>query len=188
MNMPNNSTRLIERLFESEKLNPVLKASYQAELDNMLEPKLTVHKALPGAALLVILLVCIGGIARNLFVYDAAPLVIISWLVMGGTFAWVAYLIVRDLVRRRHSTHSEFSISQALYFAGGAITVAALLAGLSEPANPASTFTALFVFVFFFACSVWATNNRIAAAELAAREQMLRIEYRLADLAERVKI
>jgi hypothetical protein len=185
--MSDNSTKFIERLFESEKLNPALKASYQAEMNNMLEQKVTARSASPGVALLVILLVCIGGIVRNLFVYEAAPLVLVSWLVMGIAFAWVACLIVRDLVRRRHSTRSEFSIAQALYFAGGAITVATLLAGLSEPANPASTFNALFVFVFYFACSAWATNNRIAAAELAAREQMLRVEYRLADLAERVK-
>jgi hypothetical protein len=185
--MSDNSTKFIERLFASETLNPALKASYQAELNNLLEPKLTIRKALPGVALLIILLVCIGGILRNLFAYEAGPLVLVSWLVMGATCAWAAYFIVRDLIGQRHSPKSAYSIAQALYFAGGAITVAALLAGFSDPANPASTFNAFFVFVFYFACGEWVTNNRIDAAELAAREQMLRIEYRLADLAERFK-
>jgi hypothetical protein len=43
------------------------------------------------------------------------------------------------------------------------------------------------VFVFYFTCAAWVTTNRIAAAELAAREQMLRIECRLADLTDRLK-
>jgi hypothetical protein len=38
--------------------------------------------------------------------------------------------------------------------------------------------------VFYFACSEWAVHHRIAAAELAAKEQMLRIECRLADLSQ----
>ena len=59
--------------------------------------------------------------------------------------------------------------------------------GLNEPDKPASMFNAFFVFIFYYACSEWAMYNRIAATELAAREQMLRIECRLADLAERVE-
>jgi hypothetical protein len=184
--MNEHSTKLIERLFESEKLSPVLKASYQEELSNMLEPKLTTRMALPGAALLVILLIGIAAIVRNLFVFEAKPHLIVSWVVLGGASAWVAYLILRDLLRRRHSPKSVFSISQAFFCAGGLMTVATLLAGMSEPANPASTFNTLFAFVFFFTCAEWVTNNRIASAELAAKEQMLRIEYRLADLAERL--
>jgi hypothetical protein len=185
-NMADDPTKFIDRLFKSEELNPVLKASYQAELKNVLEPQLTTRRALPGVALLVILLGCIAGIVRNLFVYEANLLVLASWLVMGGTFAWVAYLIVRDLLRRRHSPASAHAISQALFGAAGLITAATLLAGLSDPGNPASTFHTLFVFVFYFTCAAWVTANRIAAAELAAREQMLRIEYRLAALAERL--
>jgi hypothetical protein len=121
-----------------------------------------------------------------LLVYEAKPLVLVSWVVMAVTFAWVAYLIIRDLVRKRHSPAALFSISQALFSAGGIITVAALIAGLSDAANPASTFNVMFVFVFYFTCTAWVLTNRIAGAELAAREQMLRIEYRLADLAERL--
>jgi hypothetical protein len=184
--MPDDSKKMIQRLFESEKMSPVLKASYQDELDHMLEPQLTARKALPGFALLGILVVGIAAIVRNLLVFEAKPLVIVSWVVLGIASAWAVYLILRDLFRRRHSPTSAFSISQAFFCAGGAMTVAALLAGMSDPSNPASTFNAMFGFVFFFTCAEWVTNNRIAAAELAAREQMLRIEYRLADLAERL--
>jgi hypothetical protein len=78
--MSDNAPKLAERLFKSEKLNPTLEASYREELSNLLEPKLTARKAWPGAALLVILLFCIGGIVRNLLVYEARPLLLFRGL------------------------------------------------------------------------------------------------------------
>jgi len=60
-----------------------------------------------------------------------------------------------------------------------------LLVGIGKPSDPASLFHAFYVFVFYVTCIAWSLDNRIAAAELAAREQMLRIECRLADLAGR---
>jgi hypothetical protein len=181
--MIDKSTDFIRRLTTAQDVSPALRASYQAELDSMLEPKLTPSRALPGVGLLMILVVCVVGIIRNMLLYEVKPLVLVSWGVMAVAFSAAAFYIVRDLWRGTHSQKSVFSIGHILTFAAGTITVAALLIGISEPANPASTFNAFFVFVFYFACSEWAVHNRIAAAELAAREQMLRIECRLADLA-----
>jgi hypothetical protein len=70
--------------------------------------------------------------------------------------------------------------------AAGAITVVSLLTGLNSADKAAATFNAFFMFVWYFACVSLALDHRIRASELAAREQMLRIEYRLADLAERL--
>jgi hypothetical protein len=70
--------------------------------------------------------------------------------------------------------------------AAGTVTVIVLLIGLPHSSDPRSLFNAFYVFVFYFACSVWGLETRIAAAEMASREQSLRIECRLADLAERV--
>jgi hypothetical protein len=58
--------------------------------------------------------------------------------------------------------------------------------GLSRPADPSSTFGLLFLFVFFAVCTNWSFSSRIAAAELARKEETLRIECRLAELAERL--
>jgi hypothetical protein len=177
------SAEFIERLKNADDITPALRASYQAELESMLEPKLTTARALPGIGLLVTLVVCVVLIVRNMFVYDVNALTLGSWAILAVAFAAAAYYIVRDLWRGTHSQKSVFSISHILTFAAGAITVASLLMGLAEPSKPESTFNAFFVFVFYFACSEWAIHNRVAAAELAAREQMLRIECRLADLA-----
>jgi hypothetical protein len=66
------------------------------------------------------------------------------------------------------------------------MTVVVLMIGLGHSSEPKSTFDAIYFFVFYFACAMWALESKIAAAELASREQALRIEYRLAELAERM--
>ena len=79
------------------------------------------------------------------------------------------------------------SIGHILMTSAAAITVITLLIGLNAPDDPASTFNAFFMFVWYFACFSLALENRIADAELTAREQMLRIEYHLAELAEQLQ-
>jgi hypothetical protein len=179
-------TEFRDRLFESQEMSPAPRASYQDELDRMLNPKLTSRSAVVGSVLLVLLLVCTLGIVRNMFVYEPGPLTLLGWAVLAATFTYASFLIIRDLWLRKHSPKSAFSIAHALTFAAGTITVVALLIGLQKPSDPASTFNALYVFVFYVACVEWSTQSRIAAAELAAREQMLRIEYRLAEIAARL--
>jgi cation transport ATPase len=183
--MNDKSSEFIQRLTSAQDVSPALRASYQAEMDAMLEPKLTARPALIGIAMVVALVVCAVLIVRNMFIYKVSALILASWATLAVAFSAAAYLIVRDLWRGKHSPKAAFSIAHILNFAAGAITVAALLMGLSKPSDPASMFNAFFMFVFYFACSEWAVHNRIAAAELAAREQMLRIECRLADLSER---
>jgi hypothetical protein len=184
--MNDKSSQFIQRLTSAEELSPALRASYQAEMDAMMEPKLATGPAVIGIAMAVALTICTVLIVRNMFVYDVGALTLTAWATLAVAFAAAAYLIVRDLWRGKHSSKAVFSIGHILNFAAGAITVCSLLIGLAKPGDPASMFNAFFVFVFYFACSEWAMQNRIASAELAAREQMLRIECRLADLSERL--
>jgi hypothetical protein len=184
--MSERSSEFVERLTRAEDISPALRASYRAEMESMLEPKMTARRAVPGAVMLVALVVGTVLIVRNMFVYEVKPLVLASWVVLVAAFAATAYLIGRDLWRGKHSPKAAFSIGHIFTFAAGTMTVASLLIGLMEPTKPASMFNAFFLFVFYFACAEWRLQNRIAAAELAAREQMLRIECRLADLMERV--
>jgi hypothetical protein len=183
--MNDKSSQFIQRLTSAEEISPALRASYQAEMDAMLEPKLSMRPALIGVAMAVGLAVCTVLIVRNMFIYDVNALTLVSWVTLAVAFASAAYLIARDLWRGKHSPKAVFSIGHILNFAAGAITACSLLMGLAKPSDPASMFNAFFMFVFYFACSEWAMQNRIAAAELAAREQMLRIECRLADLSDR---
>jgi hypothetical protein len=184
--MTDKSTELREQLFDAQEMNPALRASYQEELERLTNPALTPRSAAGGSILLLMLLVCTAGIVRSMFSYDPGPLTLVGWGTLAAVFSYASFLIVRDLWLRKHSPKSVFSISHALTFAAGTLTVVALLIGLQKPSAPASTFNAFYVFVFYVACVEWNTQSRIAAAELAAREQMLRIEYRLADIAARL--
>jgi hypothetical protein len=184
--MNTQSNDFLQKLYNSEQLSPAMRASYQAELDAIVQPPMTRSRAWTGVALLVVLAVCTIALVRNMFVYDPEPLTLLGWGVLVVAFSWVSILIVRDLWRQKHSPKAGRSITHALMTSAAGITVVSLLIGLNAPNEPASMFNAFFVFVWYFACVTLALDNRIAAAELAAREQMLRIEYRLADLAERL--
>jgi hypothetical protein len=183
--MTDKPAELVQRLINAEEMSPALRRSYQAELETMLRPQITVRSALPGIVLLLILVVCIAGLVRNMFYFEAEPLVLLGWGVLALSFACAAFLIARDLWLKKHSRTSQFSISRLLTAAAGTITVVALLIGMNKPSDPASMFSAFYAFVFYVTCIAWSLDNRIAAAELAGREQMLRIECRLADLGQR---
>lgn len=185
MNTP--SSDFLKNLLNSEQLSPAMRASYKAELESMTSQPMTPRRAWTGIALLAVLVVCTIGLLRNMLVYDPEPLILVAWGVLAAAFSWVSFLIVRDLVRQKHSPKAAMSIGQILMTSAAAVTVVALLMGLNAPSDPASTFNAFFVFVWYFACMTLALDNRIAAAELAAREQMLRIEFRLADLADKLQ-
>jgi hypothetical protein len=184
---PDSSVDYIQRLLDAEEISPTLRSSYQSELDTMLAPPLTLRKAAGGATLLVILLVGVVALLHNLLVVEAEPLVRVGWLALLTGFGGAAFMVARDLWLRKHSKKSQFAITHLIAGAAGLLTAVTMLRGMSEPADPASTFHVLFALVFYIACLFWNLDSRIAAAELAAREQMLRIEYRLADLAERLK-
>ena len=185
--MPDNINELRQRLLEAQEMTPSLHNAYQKELDAMFHPPLTPKKALPGIGLLIVLLVCIVGIARAIVAYHPGPLMTSGYLALAAAFSYASFLIVRDLWHGTHSQKAVSSIAGSLTLAAGVITVVALLLGLREPSDPKSTFGALYVFVFYVACLGWSLDSRIATAELSAREQMLRIECRLADLAEKMR-
>jgi hypothetical protein len=184
--MPGERDEFREQLLAVQDTTPALREGYQRQIDAMLHPPMTWRTALPGVMLLVLLLGCVAGIIRAFFVHSPGVLYGIAWAILALIFAWVSALIIRDLWRKKHSRKSAFSIAGALYFAAGCLTVIALIHGLRAPSDPASTFNALYVFVFYAACGAWSLESRIAAAELAGREQMLRLESRLVDLAERL--
>jgi hypothetical protein len=184
--MNTESPDFLKNLLNSEQLSPAMRASYKAELDSMTNQPLTRSRAWTGVVLLVVFAVCAIAIVRNMFVYNPGPMILLSWGILAAAFAWVSVLIVRDLWRQKHSPKAASSIGQILMTSAATVTVVALLVGLNAPSDPASMFNAFFVFVWYFACVTLALDSRIAAAELAAREQMLRIEYRLADLAGRL--
>jgi len=185
--MSDKSAEFRQKLFSAQEMSPALRASYEDELERMTNPKLSTQSWLVGLLLLVVFLVCAIGSLRNMFVFKWDLLSLSGAAVLTAAFFYASYLILRDMRVGKRSSKSETSIAQSLTGAAGCITVVNLLIGLQKPSDPASTFNALFVFVFYVACLTWSLERRISGAELAAREQSLRIECRLVDIAQRLE-
>lgn len=184
MTSPSNEFR--EKLLHLQEMSPLLREAYRREVDAMTQPRLTKRAAAIGMGLLVLLLGCTVLIARADLVYHVRGLMLAGHLALAAGFIGASVYIIRDLRKQRHSAASVRSVAGVLTISAGTITVGALILGLRAPSDPKSVFGAFYVFVFYFACAMWALETRIASAELAAREQSLRIECRLADLAERL--
>lgn len=184
--MPEQYSELRQRLFEAQEMTPELRDVYQHELDAILHETLTPRKRLPSMIILMILVVCAVGIVVAMFIHHG--IVFFSSAVTMLIFCTLAAAwIARDQWRGAFTRKSSLKMADLFYGTAEVLTVLALFKGLRAPSDPATTFNFLFPFVWLITCLGWCLLNRIAAAELTVREEMLRIECRLADLAERLR-
>jgi hypothetical protein len=150
------------------------------------------HHTLTGRTrlfLLVLLLVLVAFTAiglRALLLYNPGPLLYGIWALFTGVCAAGVFWLAASFWRGRLTWRSYFPVADVFTVAAAAITVLTLVLGLRAPSDPASALGVLYAFTLLVICIAWSLHNRIAAAELAAKEHLLRIEYRLADLASRV--
>jgi hypothetical protein len=184
--MPDKPEDFREQLFAAQQMNPALRETYRRELDAIIHETPSRRSRALAITLLMICLGIVAGEIRAMIVYPGGPSFYIAAFTMLLTCAAVAFWIVRDLFRAKVVRKSAYRVADLFYGASWILVVVQLLKGLGAPANPASTFDVLFVFTFAAVCTNWAFANRITAAELAAKEQALRLEFRLADLAERL--
>jgi peptidoglycan/LPS O-acetylase OafA/YrhL len=184
--MLNNPAKFREELFEAEVTTPALRDGYRSELDAMLHERLTPRKRVPGTVLFVLLVLGALGEVWTMIVHPGDARFYVSATTMLAAFAFGAAWIARDLWRGKSARKSSYKFADLFYGAAGVLTVAQLMHGMFAPGDPKSTFGAFFMFVFLFVCSGWSLINRISSSELSLREELLRIECRLADLAERL--
>jgi hypothetical protein len=185
MIMATESDEFRQQLLNVETVSPPLRDAYRKEVDAMLHPPMAAKSSAPGITLLVLLVGCTILIVRADLIYHVRSLLLIAHMALAIAFAGASGLIIRDLRKWKHSQQSASSVANLLTLAAGTVTVIALIRGLRAPGDPKSLFGAFYVFVFYFACAVWSLERRIASSELASREQSLRIECRILDLAER---
>jgi hypothetical protein len=184
--MPNNPNSFRERLIESQEFTPALRAAYENELDAIYLEAPSRKNRLLAFVLLAIMLAIVAGEVRAMIVYKGGFTFYVAATTMLIACAVVAAWLVRDLRKAKVAKKSAHQVSELFYGAASILTVASLLHGVGASGNPASTFNAFYVFVFMFVCAMWALANRISASEMAMKEQMLRLECRLADLSERL--
>jgi hypothetical protein len=186
MKMANKPTSFRQQLFEIEEMTPSLRDAYRRELDTLVHDTLTPRKRLPSILFLLIMIVGAIGEVWTMIVHAGDSRFYVSAATMLVAFAIGGAWIARDLWRGKSVRKESYKFADVFYGAAGVLTVVQLLHGMFAPADPRSTFGAFFMFVFLFVCGAWSLVNRISAVELTAREHMLRIECRIAELAERV--
>jgi hypothetical protein len=184
--MLNNSTKFRQQLFEAEEMTPALRDAYRRELDVILHDTLTPWKRLPGMLFLLFLLVGAFGEVWTMIVHTGDGRFYIAATTILVAFTFGAAWIARDLWRGKSVRKSSYKFADIFYGAAGILTVVQLTHGMFTPADPKSTFGTLFMFAFLFVCGAWSLTTRIASAELTLREEMLRIECRIADITERL--
>jgi hypothetical protein len=176
-----------DRLLAAQPTTPALRDEYSRELDALLSHRLTARTRLFTWGAITVAIAFIALCVRALVVYAADPQVRIihpTFIVVAvGFVAWFVHILRRGGFARKTS----YVVVEALGSIALAVIVAVpLLSGLKAPGDPASSFAILWAIVALIVGFAWGTGNRIAAANLETREHLLRIESRLADLAERL--
>ena len=185
--MSDKSSDFRDRLLEVQTITPTLRDEYQRKLTAVLEYRLTPRSRFALAALLLVMLIFAGVGARALLFYYRGPWLYGVWVVFTLICAASAVWIAASLWKGRFLWRSYFPVADLFTVAAAVITVLVLTMGLRAPSDASSSFAALYALTFLTVCVAWSLHNRIAAAELAAREQALRIECRLAELASGIR-
>ena len=177
-----------DRLLAAQQTTPALRDEYRQELDALLNHTLTARTRLLTWAGIIAALGFVPIAVRSLLRHseDAQVLVVLP------TFIVVALLLagwlVQVLRRGGFARRASYAVTEALGGIGlSAVVIVPMLAGLKAPGDPASSFGVLWSIVALIVGFAWATGNRIAAANLETREHLLRIESRLADVAEKLE-
>ncbi len=184
--LPHRLPSLRQGLFNAQEMTPSLRDAYQKELEGILHETLTPRKRLMAIVLLLIIVAVVVGEVRALLVYPGGVTFYIGAVTMMIACAITSAWILRDWRKKQVARKSVLKVSDLFYCAASVLTVASLMHGLSAPSDPKSTFNAFYVFVFLVVCLGWSLYNHIYAAALANREQILRVECRLAELTEQM--
>lgn len=177
-----------DRLLDAQPVTPALREAHRRELDALLNHRLTPATRLAtwggvaGCAVFVAL--CVRALVMyrgtNPQLWIVMPVFIGVSLALAG---WLVQVIRRGGFARR----SMWAVAEWLGGAFVAVIVSvSLLGGINKPSDPASTYAAVWALFLLIIGFAWSTGNKMAASELRTTERLLRIESRLADLAERL--
>lgn len=176
-----------ERLLDVQSMTPALREEYRKELEAMTRHTLTPRTRL--LAWTALLAAAAGAVlcGRALVIHFSQRDARIVLPVFAAACLVTTVLLARLLWRGGFDRRASFAVVEGIGGAAAAVFVGVtLFRGMADPSNPASTFGGLMAILLVMVGFAWGTGNRIAAATLETREHLLRLESRLADLADRL--
>ena len=176
-----------ERLLDAQQTTPALREEYRRQLHALLHHTLTPRGRLLTWAGLVASVVAAALCVRSLVIHHAKPDVKVLLPSYAAIFFLTAAWLGRVLWKGGFARRTSYAVVEWLgsIFVGVYVTVT-LLRGMQHPSDPSSAYWAIWALMLMTVGFAWGTGNRIAAATLETREHLLRLESRVADLAERI--
>jgi peptidoglycan/LPS O-acetylase OafA/YrhL len=177
-----------DRLIDAQPMTPTLRDEYRTQLDALLHHKLTPQtRRLTWAGLLGCVAFAVACVSSFVLHHTKPGGTKFVLPLYSAIFVAAAVWLGRVLRQNGFSRRSSFAVVEWL---GGSMVgvyvTAVLLGSMRSPADPASSYSAIWAVMFMMVGFAWATGSRITAATLETREHLLRIESRLADLNDRV--
>jgi len=176
-----------ERLIDAQQTTPQLREEYHKQLRSLLNHDLTPRTRLLTWAALLGSVTAAGLCVWSLVVHHAKPDVKFVLPSYAAVFLLVAAWLGRVLWKGGFARRTSYAVVEWLgsIFVGVYVSVV-LLRGMQHPSDPAAMYWSVWALMLMTVGFAWGTGNRIAAATLETREHLLRLESRLADLADRV--
>ena len=177
---PENNLR--ENLFSAEPVSRELQQRFRQELAQIVEPRLPSSHRLYYKFCLVCLVIGLPGAACGL-IFDAEHRWIwgLNLLVLIPMAGWILHILRRGAEPLR----TMQGMSKALAGITWAVALLLIFQALRSPSLAGVLWALLGLLVFLLTnfINLW---NRLITAERTMREHVLRVEYRLADLATRL--
>jgi hypothetical protein len=169
---------LRESLFNAEPISPQRQQRFREELAQIVEPRLSRGYRLYYILALVGLISGLPGAVCGIL-FDSEHRWMWSLFLLASTIfaGWIVFILRRGAEPLRIMQ----GMSKALEGIGALVAGALIFYGLQNP-SLASVLWALFGVLLFLLTSFINLWNRVITAESTLREQILRVEYRLAEL------
>jgi len=184
-----NDWRLREQLVDLETFSPDLKAKYQKEMNQMLEERLGAG-ARVGWVLAVAMGVTFFAVFSIAAVKAPAEFPVLGRIMFAaGAVFGAAWAVVAFTIAKRGSMHRKAHLEVVLGMTFGFMVIMmtlALMQGMAMEDGVRGLKMILYGLVFFVMFGVPSLMTmHLNRAELRLREHMLRLELRIAELAEK---
>ena len=187
---------LRDQLLNIEPLDPQRQRQLEQQVRDLVSPKITglqwVYWAgfvVCGALMALFFCRSISGLSGRITPHVGSG----PELFMLGMWVYLllsvlgAVLALYFMIRRRVDTRVQLRLGMIMPAGAFMLIVISFLYGCDDPGHkPEATWLGVYALAAFAFTSTITLWNRIVAADQHAKEHMLRIEYRLAELAERL--